>query len=141
MSAAVFSWPVRVYYEDTDAGGVVYHANYLKFMERARSEWIRDLGFCLEQVSAELGVVFVVRSANLEYLRPARLSEMLRVEVSMAAVGRASLTMDQVVRTEGGQACVTGTIGLVCVDAITFRPAALPQQIRDAFNQYGEDVR
>ena len=78
-SRAIFSWPVRVYWEDTDAGGVVYYANYLKFMERARSEWLRVLGFDQRRLRDELGLVFVVRQATIEYLKPARYDDLLTV--------------------------------------------------------------
>ena len=90
MSAAraqPFSWPVRVYYEDTDAGGVVYYANYLSFMERARTEWLRASGFEQPQMAAEYGVLFVVRAASIEYLRPSRFNDSLQVTVEVVNVG------------------------------------------------------
>ncbi len=94
----VFSIPIRVYYEDTDAGGVVYYANYLKFMERARSEWLRRLGFEQDELARNPGVLFAVRTAKLEFLKPARFNDLLEVTVEIRERGRASLTFGQRVR-------------------------------------------
>ncbi|MBI5611719.1 MAG: YbgC/FadM family acyl-CoA thioesterase, partial [Gammaproteobacteria bacterium] len=94
----IFSISVRVYYEDTDAGGVVYYANYLKFMERARTEWLRGLGFEQDELSRTEGVIFAVRAAQVEYLKPARFNDALEVTVELARRGAASINFKQEVR-------------------------------------------
>jgi acyl-CoA thioester hydrolase len=125
-----FRWPVRVYYEDTDAGGVVYHANYLLFMERARTEWLRVLGFEQDVLRREAGVQFSVRRASIDYLRPARFNDLLTVTVALAAVGGASLELAQeVVREADGVVCCRGAVQVACVDAATLRPARIPKQL------------
>lgn len=146
--AAEFSWPVRVYYEDTDNGGVVYYANYLKFMERARTEWLRARGVEQDQLSTQQGLIFAVRSAQLDYLKPGRFNQLLAVGVSVAEVGKASLSFDQTVRvanenglthltnnliTEGeesGMLLCQGKIKIACLDASTLKPRAIPTLIR-----------
>jgi len=128
---SVFQWPVRVYYEDTDSGGVVYYANYLRFMERARTEWMRALGFEQDQLREEAGILFAVRSANIEFLRPARFNEQLSVSVEIVARGRASLEFHQVVaRPEDNpvQLC-TGLVKIACLDAASFRPQPIPDYL------------
>src|SRR3990170_7209247 len=97
---AVFSIPIRVYYEDTDAGNVVYYANYLKFMERARTEWLRDLGFEQDELLRRDGVVFAVRSARLEFLKPARFNDLLQATVQVTRRGKASITFAQEIRRD-----------------------------------------
>ena len=92
-----FTWQVRVYYEDTDSGGVVYYANYLRFMERARTEWMRALGFEQDRLIREDGILFAVRSANVEFLRPARFNDLLSVGLDVVHRGRASLTFSQTI--------------------------------------------
>jgi acyl-CoA thioester hydrolase len=124
-----FEYSIRVYWEDTDAGGVVYYANYLKFMERARSEWLRDLGFGQTALRDELGVVFVVRRVEIDYLAPARLDDLLAIETRLNQTTRTCLTVAQtlVAHTLLAQARVE----LVClhaasVDAGRFKPARIP---------------
>ncbi len=95
-----FLWPVRVYYEDTDSGGVVYYANYLKFMERARTEWLRSLGFEQDQLLEKEGVLFAVRRVEVDYRRPARFNDALTVSASIKSRGKASLTFQQEIRSE-----------------------------------------
>jgi acyl-CoA thioester hydrolase len=125
-----FRWPVRVYYEDTDAGGVVYHANYLLFMERARTEWLRALGFEQDVLRREAGVQFSVRRASIDYLRPARFNDLLTVTVALTGVGGASLELAQeVVRDADGVVCCRGAVQVACVDAATLRPARIPKQL------------
>ncbi len=122
-----FHWSVRVYYEDTDCGGVVYYANYLKFMERARTEWLRALGFEQDRLRAEQGVIFAVRSASIEYLKPARFNDALRVSVRLVELGRASLSVEQaVLRAEDSDTLASARIRLVCLDAASFRPRPIP---------------
>jgi acyl-CoA thioester hydrolase len=128
---ALFQWDVRVYYEDTDSGGVVYYANYLRFMERARTEWMRSLGFEQDRLLAEHGILFAVRSASLDFLRPARFNDRLNVTVEMRHRGRASLTLEQSVLRHGdstGPLC-TGAVKIACIEAATFRPQPIPDPI------------
>jgi acyl-CoA thioester hydrolase len=123
-----FSIPFRVYYEDTDAGGVVYYANYLHFMERARTEWLRSLGFEIDKLVEVDGVVFAVRSITVDYHKPARLNDLVTVGVVPLAVGRASIEVDQEIRREGTLLC-RGRVKLACLDARTFAPRPLPKPI------------
>jgi acyl-CoA thioester hydrolase len=123
-----FVWPVRVYYEDTDAGGVVYYANYLKFTERARTEWLRDLGFEQTDLAQRHGVVFVVRSAAIEFLKPARFNDGLRVTVELIKVGAGQIDLAQRV-LRGDELLVTATVKVVCVRLGTMRPVRLPQPL------------
>ena len=133
-SDAVFRWPVRVYYEDTDAGGIVYYANYLKFMERARSEWLRSRGVDLAVLAHNEDAMFVVRSANLEFLRPARLSDNLEVSVQVAHQRPASVELSQAV-TRSGEALCTGVVRLACINIRTARPRPLPAFLRTSNNR------
>lgn len=123
-----FIWQVRVYYEDSDAGGVVYYANYLAFMERARSEWLRTLGFDNHTLKSQRNVLFAVRRASLEYLRPALLDDILDVSLKLLKRGRASLQFEQQVR-RGEKLLCQGEILLACVDATTFKATAIPADI------------
>jgi acyl-CoA thioester hydrolase len=129
-----FQLPVRVYYEDTDAGGVVYHANYLKFMERARTEWLRQLGFEQDALIADWGIIFVVAHLELAYRKPARFNEQLTVITTIDELGKTSITFKQVIvrHTQGGEmeTLTTGTVKVVCVDAEKFRPKAIPIEIK-----------
>jgi acyl-CoA thioester hydrolase len=127
-----FSWPVRVYYEDTDAGGVVYYANYLKFMERARSEWLRALGFEQDALWQQQGIVFAVRRAEIDFRQPARFNDALTVNSRIAQQRRASLTFHQeILRVQDGRLLVSGDIQVACVDHVRFRPVAIPDTITD----------
>jgi acyl-CoA thioester hydrolase len=125
---STFSIPVRVYYEDTDAGGVVYYANYLRFMERARTEWLRDLGFEQDELSRNEGVVFAVRSANVEFIKAARFNELLNVTVERVKHGKASLTLQQQVLRDDELVC-SSEVRLACVDQVSFVPKAIPASI------------
>ena len=125
MSA--FIWPLRVYWEDTDASGVVYHANYLRWFERARTEWLRDKGYDQERLRTEQGVAFTVAGLEIRYLRPARLDDALQVEVSITEARRASLVFSQVIRRVGDATLLSeATVRVGCVGAATFRPTAIP---------------
>ena len=128
-----FSWPVRVYWEDTDAGGVVYYATYLKFMERARSEWLRALGFEQDALRDEAGVVFVVRRVEVDYLAPARFNEQIEVSVSLHEIGRASLSVTQTL-SRGPTRLVSALVTLACVDAVRFKPVKIPAPILQALD-------
>ena len=133
---AAFSWPVRVYWEDTDAGGIVYYANYLKFMERARSEWLRSVGFEQTPLKEEHGIMFVVVEVEARYRKPARYGELLRVTCRVDSSTRASLTFSQEVfrqqregareAEEAEELLVQSTVRVATLDAVTFRPCALP---------------
>ena len=139
-----FHWPIRVYYEDTDSGGVVYYANYLKFMERARSEWLRSLDIGQDRLRTNEGIIFVVRAAHIEYLKPARFNDMLDVSVEVARCGRASLTFEQQVArrvtetptaaTRHAVLCCRGRIKIACVDSATMQPCAIPPLILAKFS-------
>ncbi len=126
---AVFTIPTRVYYEDTDASGVVYYANYLRFMERARSDWLRDVGLDVCAIAENQGALFVVRTAAIDYLKPARLSDLLTVSVAIKRLGRASLEVEQEIRKDHALLC-RGTIKLVSVDTQTFLPRPIPDEVR-----------
>ena len=125
-----FVWPVRVYYEDTDAGGIVYYANYLKFMERARTEWLRNYGIDLRQLAAQARVMFVVRSAKLDFLQPAHLGDALDVTVEVLRRRPASVTLHQQV-TSSGEILCTGEVRLACVELLSMRPRPLPPFIQE----------
>jgi tol-pal system-associated acyl-CoA thioesterase len=116
---------VRIYYEDTDAGGVVYYANYLRYMERARTEWLRSLGWDQTGLAREFGILFIVRSATVEYLRPGRLDDALEVTVEPRAGGASSLTITQRV-LRGAEEVARGEVAVVCVNTETLRPVRIP---------------
>lgn len=127
--AEVFSLPVRVYYADTDAGGVVYHASYVNFMERARTEWLRAYGYSGLGMMQEFGMLFVVRSLKLDYFKPALLDDMLEVSAAVKALGRSRVTVHQEV-WRGEELLAEGEIHLVCVTQEGFRPAPIPEVLR-----------
>jgi len=129
-----FHWPIRVYYEDSDAGGVVYHSNYLNFMERARTEWLRHLGFEQPQLRTALGVIIVVHSMHIAFKAPAYFNDMLRIACSLTKVGRGSLEMQQKI-TRGDTALIEASVKLAFVDADTFRPVAIPGDIKLAMSK------
>lgn len=141
--AGAFQWPVRVYWEDTDAGGIVFYANYLKFFERARTEWLRHLGVEQQKLRDEVGGMFIVSATQVQYLRPARLDDLLIVTARLSEAGRASLTIEQSVwrkpaGNETGAAAVClceGSIRIGWVQAETMRPARIPAQIIDVLAQ------
>lgn len=125
-----FCWPVRVYYEDTDAGGVVYYANYLRFLERGRTEWLRQLGFEQDELARGEGVLFAVRRLELEYHHPARFNDLLEVTVELLVKRGASLAFRQAVRRpRDGQVCCSGRVELACVGAISLRPSRIPPRL------------
>lgn len=128
MSTAGFSLNTRVYYEDTDAGGVVFYANYLKFMERARTEWLRDLGFEQDQLMQDNGVVFAVTHVHMDFLKPAKFNDLLSVSVQLLKLGKASLTVHQEIYRES-ELLNSADIKLACVDMNTFAPLRIPESI------------
>lgn len=136
MSTGVpFTWPVRVYWEDTDAGGIVFYANYLKFFERARTEWLRHLGVAQQQLRDEVGGMFVVSATQVQYHRPARLDDLLLVTARIEEAGRASLTIRQQALLKPQQEdqsetlLCEGSIRIGWVDAQTLRPQRIPATI------------
>jgi acyl-CoA thioester hydrolase len=128
---ADFESTTRVYWEDTDAGGVVFYANHLKFFERARTEWLRALGFGQERLRTEGDVMFVVTETSVRYLRPARLDDLLRITVHRGETARASMTLDQQAWREDVLLC-EGRIRIACVAAGTFAPCRIPTPLLDA---------
>ena len=136
MKAAIrelFRWSVRVYYEDTDAGGVVYYANYLKFLERARTEWLDSLGFSPITLERDHNAVFVVHRLEIEYRRPARLGDLLDVKLSLAERGRCRLVALQDA-TLGKTLLVTARVTLACIDRRNWRPLRLPPLLAATLN-------
>lgn len=122
------TWPVRVYWEDTDAGGVVYYANYLRFLERARSEWLRALGISQTDLARNHGLVFVVRHIAADFLRPARFDDLLVIRSQLLELGGASLTLTQEVLRET-TVLLTARVRIACVRGGDFRPARIPPDL------------
>lgn len=130
FSSPVFSLQVRVYFQDTDAGGVVYHANYLNFMERARTEWLRTHGYSNAGLMKELGVVFVVRSLKLDYLRPALLDDVLSVTAQIKDIGRSRISLLQTVQRKD-ELLAEAEVHLACVSIESFKPVSVPEVLRN----------
>jgi acyl-CoA thioester hydrolase len=124
---SVFTWAVRVYYEDTDAGGIVFYANYLKFFERARTEWLRAAGIGQQELLEQQGAVFVVKTASLDYHAPARLDDELKLTLTVEKLGRASVQFAQQA-WRGAQLLTSASVKVGCVDAATMRPRSLPDE-------------
>lgn len=131
MNGTVHVYPLRVFYEDTDAAGIVYYANYLKFVERARTELMRLLGLCHTELLAEHGISFIVRRCVADYRLPARLDDLLEVHTRILSLKRASIEVEQIVRREGHE-LVRVELRLACIDR-SGRPVGLPQDVRHAF--------
>ncbi|HAV35564.1 MAG TPA: tol-pal system-associated acyl-CoA thioesterase [Massilia sp.] len=127
---SVFTWPVRVYYEDTDAGGIVFYANYLKFFERARTEWLRAAGINQQELIATDNAGFVVKSATIDYHAPARLDDELRLTLVIEKLGRASVQFAQKAY-KGDTLLVEASVKVGCVDLATVRPRSLPEHVAD----------
>ncbi len=126
----VFALPIRVYFQDTDAGGVVYHGSYVNFMERARTEWLRDVcGYSNGALMKEFGAVFVVRSMKLDYLKPALLDDLLDVTAQVRDIGRSRITLLQTVR-RGEELLTEAEVHLVCVSLESFKPVSVPDVLR-----------
>ena len=130
-----FSWPIRVYYEDTDSGGVVYYANYLKFMERARTEFLRNSGFEQNQLKQEQGILFAVHSLSIQYIKPAVFNDELMVTTKITALGKASLTFNQSIQRVSEDRLSENTlicdaeVKIACLDAEQFSPVVMPKEI------------
>jgi acyl-CoA thioester hydrolase len=135
-----FSMPIRIYYEDTDLGGVVYHANYLKFMERARTEWLRKMGVEQDQIKNDLQTLFVVRSVQLDYLRPAKFNDLLKVTLQIKEFKRSYIIfLQQIFRqNEAGSLdlLVEGTIKIVSINTINFKPKRMPTQLLEILHEH-----
>jgi acyl-CoA thioester hydrolase len=135
MADGKFTWPVRVYWEDTDAGGIVFYANYLKFFERARTEWLRSRGIAQRAVVESTGGMFVVSEAKIRYLKPAQLDDELIVTAWPIDSGRASMTLQQQVflKTQDGHSLLCeGTIRAGWVDAVNHKPTRIPPHVLEA---------
>ena len=125
-----FNWQVRVYYEDTDAGGVVYHTNYLKYMERARTEWLRSGGFSQPDLVRRFAVVFVVANLSIDFQLPARFDELLDVNSRIISMGGSKIQFEQSIINADGELKCTAEITIVCVDSSTFKPKRIPDEIK-----------
>jgi len=130
-----FRLPVRVYYQDTDAGGVVFHAAYLSFLERARTEFLRSIGFDIGRLAAE-GVLFALHRLEMEFLKPARLDDALEVTAAVGRLGRTSALFVQTVELADGAVATQATLSLVCVSATRFRPMGIPEPLRAALESW-----
>ncbi len=128
-SSTPFDWPVRVYYEDTDAGGVVYHTGYIRYCERARTEWVRQLGYGQRELAAAAGVLFTVVSLSAHYHAPARLDDLLVVRSVATVAGGASVSFAQQVLRDG-VLLASVDVRVACVDATTLRPRRIPEPLR-----------
>jgi acyl-CoA thioester hydrolase len=125
----VYSFPVRVYFENTDAGGVVYHGEYLKFLERARTEWLRHLGFDHQALARNHKVVFVVFSMALEFLKPARLDDVVAVSVKLESLGKVRCVFVQEIKRED-EVLVKARVTVACVTGDAFKPVEIPEPLR-----------
>lgn len=125
-----FYFPIRVFYEDTDAGGVVYHSNFLNFCERARTEWLRHLTIGRERLQNEFGLMFVVRRATIDWRKPARLDDLLMVETRLSGMGKVRMSLTQTIIRDG-TTLATVEIEVVAVSVAEFAPMLLPQALRD----------
>ena len=123
-----FIWPVRVYFEDTDAGGVVFYGNYLKFFERARTEWLRSLGIGQQCLKETCNILFVVKNISVEYKRSAVLDDELRVITTVSRIGGASIGFEQTIRRDE-TVIATAAVTIVCVDRITSKPVPIPEKV------------
>ena len=139
MSAArpVFSWPLRVYWEDTDAGGVVYHAAYLRFIERARSEWLRACGVEQQRVREQHGILFVVADLQVKFLAPARLDDELHAQITAFTRRSASMRFAQcILRPADGARLIEADVRAACIDAASFKPRRIPDSLLTEFAQH-----
>lgn len=125
-----FSFPARVYYEDTDSGGVVYYANYFRFLERARTEWLRSLGISQDELARSDDAVFAVVQVTGNYRLPARLDDLLNITADIVDIGRSSLTFAQQILRDDGELLFHGEVRVACLTASGFKPRAIPEHIR-----------
>ena len=130
---SVFSWAARVYWEDTDGGGIVYYANYLRFLERARTEWLRSQGHSQQQLAQSPGILFAVSGLSVEYRKPARLDDELTITCEPRGERATAMRFVQrIYRAPGGELLVEADVRVVCLDARTLRPKRLPDFLTDA---------
>ena len=132
-----FEWSVRVYYEDTDAAGIVYHANYLRFMERARTEWLRSLGFEQNLLVENRGVLFVVNRTDVKYFRGARLNEDLKIVTQLVRLRGASMMFEQLIEDRTEKPVCSGGVSVACVHSRLFKPCRIPVDMRRVFEGGG----
>jgi acyl-CoA thioester hydrolase len=137
---ADYRWPLRVYYEDTDAGGIVYYANFLKFFERCRTEWLRELGYQQVHLAAQDALQFVVTELAVRYLKPARLDDELEVYARLARAGAASLQFEQRL-LRAGELLATAQVKIACVSAQSLAPTPLPHDLRRRLSALHPDAR
>ena len=123
-----FEWPVQVYWEDTDAGGVVYHSQYLNFMERARTEFLRSLGLVQIKLRDDLGILFVVRDIQIRFKKPAKFDDELNVNTQLLKVGRSLLEFEQNIY-RGDEHLIAAKVDVVCIGADSFRPVSIPDKM------------
>ena len=124
-----FNWQVRVYYEDTDAGDVVFYANYLRFMERARTEWLRSVGFEHEQLIKEHDLIFAVKSVSIDYKKPGRLDDLLTVTSSIVKHRGASITFQQEIKNENDDLLTEAEVKVACINATTLKASPMPEEL------------
>lgn len=124
-----FAFPIRVYFENTDAGGVVYHGEYLKFLERARTEWLRKLGFTHQMLAKKHGVVFVASGIAADFVRPAKLDDSLAVGVQVEQVGKVRVIFHQEIRNDEDDVLVRARVTIACVSVEGFKPMAIPEEL------------
>lgn len=130
-----FKWPVRVYHEDIDGHGIVYYANYLKFFERARTEFLRSMGFEQDHLKKQLGILFVVKSIQVDFIQPVRFNQELLVSADIGSVKRASLVFDQkVTRPSNDRVLSQAMVRIACLDVISMRPKVLPPRFLEKMN-------
>ena len=125
-----FDWPVQVYWEDTDAGGVVYHSQYLNFMERARTEFLRSLGLMQTVLRDDLGILFVVRDIQIRFKKPAKFDDALNVNTALIKVGRSLVEFEQNIY-RGDEHLIAARVDVVCIGATSFKPVSIPDKILD----------
>jgi acyl-CoA thioester hydrolase len=124
-----FCWPIRIYYEDTDAAGVVYHSNYLKYMERARTEWLRAMGFSQQELREKSGIIIVITELEMKFMKPALLDDLLEVKSTLIKATGASFVFDQFIEKTPDKICTARVKG-VCLNALTFKPQRIPAELK-----------
>lgn len=129
-----FNLQVRIYYEDTDAGGVVYHSCYLNFMERARTEWLRNLGFEQGKAIKQKGILFAVKKINIDYHRPAFFDQLLDIKTYMTVLRRVSLIFEQIIFNSSKEVVCRAEVKIVCISSQTMKPTSIPEKIASELN-------
>ena len=124
-----FTWQIRVYYEDTDAAGIVFYANYLRYMERARTEWLRSIGYEHDILKEEYEILFAVKSVSVEYIKPAYLDDLLLVTSSLLKKRGASLIFQQTIKNKNNELLIEAKIKVACLNVITLKASAMPESL------------